>query len=275
MKLVAMLLAMVALLFAQADSALEKAIRTETLEGNLKGAVEQYKKLAQGKDRAVAARNVVRTAVLLPWSIPTVVAALVWRFMFESPGGIANAGMAALGLAMPTWFADPVAAWLPIVAAVNGVAAGAGSVIALAADLRLLARSASFAFLFTRVGLAGADMGSAYLLPRIVGFGRATELLLLGEKVSAQRALEIGLATEVVPFLTQLVNHVTQLTRASGLTAREEEILACIFHGLQDKEIASALGIGTATVHTHMHQLFEKLGVHSRGEIIAKFLELS
>jgi enoyl-CoA hydratase/carnithine racemase len=87
---------------------------------------------------------------------------------------------------------------LPVIAAVNGIAAGAGSVIALAADFRLLAQSASFAFLFTRVGLAGADMGSAYLLPRIVGLGRATELLMLGDKIDARRAYEIGLATEVV-----------------------------------------------------------------------------
>src|SRR5712691_2182952 len=87
---------------------------------------------------------------------------------------------------------------MPIVAAVNGVAAGAGAVIALAADLRMLARSASFAFLFTKVGLAGADMGCAYLLPRVVGLGRATELLLLGEAVDAERALAIGLATRVV-----------------------------------------------------------------------------
>ena len=87
---------------------------------------------------------------------------------------------------------------LPIVAAVNGVAAGAGAVLALASDIRLLARSASFAFLFTQVGLAGADMGAAYLLPRLVGLGRATELLLLGEKVSAERALEIGLASELL-----------------------------------------------------------------------------
>src|SRR5437763_8032143 len=78
---------------------------------------------------------------------------------------------------------------LPIVAAVNGVAAGAGAVIALAADLRVLARSATFAFLFTKVGLAGADMGSAYLLPRLIGLGRATELLLLGESVGAERAV--------------------------------------------------------------------------------------
>jgi enoyl-CoA hydratase/carnithine racemase len=87
---------------------------------------------------------------------------------------------------------------LPIVAAVNGVAAGAGAVLALAADFRILARSASFNFLFTRVGLAGADMGAAYLLPRLVGLGRATELLILGEKVDAARAVEIGLAREVV-----------------------------------------------------------------------------
>jgi enoyl-CoA hydratase/carnithine racemase len=87
---------------------------------------------------------------------------------------------------------------LPIIAAVNGVAAGAGAVIALAADIRLLATSASLTFLFTKVGLAGADMGSAYLLPRLVGLGRATELLLLGEKIDATRAEEIGLATWVV-----------------------------------------------------------------------------
>jgi enoyl-CoA hydratase/carnithine racemase len=86
----------------------------------------------------------------------------------------------------------------PIIAAVNGVAAGAGAVIALAADLRLAARSARFAFLFTSVGLAGADMGSAYLLPRLVGLGRATELLLLGEEVDADRAAEIGLVARVV-----------------------------------------------------------------------------
>lgn len=87
---------------------------------------------------------------------------------------------------------------MPIIAAVNGVAAGAGAVIALAADLRVLARSASFHFLFTRVGLAGADMGSAYLLPRVVGLGRASELLLLGDRVDAETAVSIGLASKLV-----------------------------------------------------------------------------
>jgi enoyl-CoA hydratase/carnithine racemase len=87
---------------------------------------------------------------------------------------------------------------LPVIAAVNGVAAGAGAVIALASDFRLLARLATFAFLFTKVGLAGADMGSAYLLPRVIGLGRATELLMLGDTVDSERALQIGLATSVV-----------------------------------------------------------------------------
>lgn len=87
---------------------------------------------------------------------------------------------------------------VPIVAGINGVAAGAGSVIALAADFRVLAKSASFAFLFTKVGLAGADMGSAYLLPRMVGLGKATELLILGEGLDPQRADELGLAYSIV-----------------------------------------------------------------------------
>ena len=87
---------------------------------------------------------------------------------------------------------------MPIIAAVNGVAAGAGSVIALAADLRVLSESASFHFLFTKVGLAGADMGSAYLLPRVVGLGRASEMLLLGDKVDSAEALRVGLASRVV-----------------------------------------------------------------------------
>jgi enoyl-CoA hydratase/carnithine racemase len=101
---------------------------------------------------------------------------------------------------------------LPIVAAVNGVAAGAGSVLALASDFRLLARSAKFSFLFTRVGLAGADMGAAYLLPRLVGLGRATDLLVLGDEVDAERAFEIGLATKVVDDMT-LPAQATELAR--------------------------------------------------------------
>src|SRR5437667_7549620 len=73
----------------------------------------------------------------------------------------------------------------PIIAALNGMTAGAGAVIALASDLRIAAEQARIAFLFTKVGLPGADMGAAYLLPRIVGMGRASELLLLGDTIDA------------------------------------------------------------------------------------------
>ena len=87
----------------------------------------------------------------------------------------------------------------PVVAAVNGVAAGAGAVIALACDFRIASDKASLAFLFTRVGLAGADMGAAYLLPRVVGLARATEILFLGDKITAADAERLGLFTRVVP----------------------------------------------------------------------------
>ena len=87
----------------------------------------------------------------------------------------------------------------PVIAAVNGIAAGAGAVLAAASDIRVLASSASFRFLFTSVGLSGGDMGICWLLPRIVGFGRASEALLLGGKITSAQALDWGLASKVVP----------------------------------------------------------------------------
>ncbi|HZY44582.1 MAG TPA: enoyl-CoA hydratase family protein [Anaerolineae bacterium] len=88
----------------------------------------------------------------------------------------------------------------PIIAAINGMAAGAGAVIALASDIRVVADSAKFAFLFTRVGLTGADMGAAFLLPRVIGQGRAMELLMLGDEVDAATAERYGLANRVLPL---------------------------------------------------------------------------
>jgi enoyl-CoA hydratase/carnithine racemase len=79
------------------------------------------------------------------------------------------------------------------------VAAGAGAVLALASDLRLMSETAKFAFLFTKVGLTGADMGAAWLLPKVIGSGRAMELLLLGDKVDAAECHRIGLANRVLP----------------------------------------------------------------------------
>ena len=87
---------------------------------------------------------------------------------------------------------------VPIIAAVHGMAAGAGAVIALAADFRVCTPAARFAFLFTKVGLSGADMGAAYLLPRLVGLGHATRLLMLGDTVNADEAFRIGLVSSLV-----------------------------------------------------------------------------
>jgi enoyl-CoA hydratase/carnithine racemase len=87
---------------------------------------------------------------------------------------------------------------IPVVAGIQGIAAGAGSVIALAADFRVVGRSGRFAFLFTKVGLSGGDMGAAYLLPRIVGAGRATALLMLGDTIDAETADRYGLVSELV-----------------------------------------------------------------------------
>ena len=86
----------------------------------------------------------------------------------------------------------------PVIASLNGTVAGAGAVIALACDLRIAAQTAKIAFLFVKVGLAGADMGAAFLLPRIVGLSKATEMLYTGDFMSAEEAVRIGLYNRVV-----------------------------------------------------------------------------
>lgn len=87
----------------------------------------------------------------------------------------------------------------PVIASVNGTVAGAGAVIALACDVRIAAETAKIAFLFVKVGLAGADMGAAFLLPKVVGLSKATEMLYTGDFVSAEEAGRIGLYNKVVP----------------------------------------------------------------------------
>jgi len=157
---------------------------------------------------------------------------------------------------------------LPIIAAVNGIAAGAGSVVALASDFRLLARSASFAFLFTRVGLSGADMGAAYLLPRVVGMGRATELLMLGDKVSAERAMAIGLATDVVDD-EELPARATALARrlADGPALAYATTKTLIGREL-DMDLASAIELEASTqallMVSHDHREFYRAWTEKR-----------
>ena len=86
----------------------------------------------------------------------------------------------------------------PVIAAVNGVAAGAGFSLALACDLRIAAESATFVSAFVRIGLI-PDLASTYFLPRLIGPARAAELTMLGETVDAARALELGIVNRVVP----------------------------------------------------------------------------
>ena len=87
---------------------------------------------------------------------------------------------------------------IPIISGIQGIAAGAGSIVAIASDFRICTTEARFAFLFTKVGLSGGDMGAAYLLPRLVGYGRATELLMLGDTIDAETADRYGLVSELV-----------------------------------------------------------------------------
>jgi enoyl-CoA hydratase/carnithine racemase len=87
----------------------------------------------------------------------------------------------------------------PIVAAVEGICAGAGAIIAMASDLRYAAEGSRTAFLFTRVGLAGADMGACAILPRIIGQGRASELLYTGRSMSAEEGLAWGFFNGLTP----------------------------------------------------------------------------
>jgi enoyl-CoA hydratase/carnithine racemase len=111
----------------------------------------------------------------------------------------------------------------PIVAAVNGPAAGAGLSLALAADIRIASPAARFNAAFVRIGLSGGDCGSSWLLPRIIGMGRASELLLTGRLVDAEEALALGLVNRVVPesdLLEEAVAVARQIAANSPLGVR-------------------------------------------------------
>jgi enoyl-CoA hydratase/carnithine racemase len=94
----------------------------------------------------------------------------------------------------------------PIVAAIDGVCAGAGAIVAMASDLRLGTARSRVAFLFVRVGLAGCDMGACAILPRIIGQGRASELLYTGRAMTAEEAAAWGFYNRIAPVETVLVD---------------------------------------------------------------------
>jgi enoyl-CoA hydratase/carnithine racemase len=155
----------------------------------------------------------------------------------------------------------------PIIAAVNGIAAGAGAMLALASDFRILSDQAKFAFLFVKVGLAGADMGALFLLPRTVGQGKAAELLFLGDPIDAQEAYRIGLANRVVGH-EELMKEVYALARrlkagplyALGVT---KELLNREMHmdletALETEARAQARCMETADFHEGYRAFVEK-----------------
>ena len=119
----------------------------------------------------------------------------------------------------------------PIIAAVDGVCAGAGAILAMASDLRLASHDARTAFLFTRVGLSGADMGACAILPRLIGHGRAADLLFSGRAMSAAEGLSWGFFSRVVDA-EMLAHEAQQLARtiahgpafAHAMTKRQLDI---------------------------------------------------
>lgn len=152
----------------------------------------------------------------------------------------------------------------PIIAAVNGMAAGAGAVLALASDIRILSERAKFAFLFTKVGLSGADMGACYLLPRVVGQGRAAELLFSGDAIDAAECLRIGLANRVVPHET-LIDESYGLARklkdgpseALGVTkALIDREAVMDLHGALELEAAEQAGLMQSADFKEGHRAF-------------------
>ena len=143
----------------------------------------------------------------------------------------------------------------PIIASINGTTAGAGACIALASDIRIAAEEAKIAFIFVKVGLAGTDMGATYLLPRVIGLAKATELLLTGDFIEAQEAERIGLYNRVVPraqLETITQEFAEKLARGPSLgLAKTKEMLNREMHmgfdsALEAEAVAQALCMQTA-----------------------------
>jgi enoyl-CoA hydratase/carnithine racemase len=150
----------------------------------------------------------------------------------------------------------------PIVGALNGTVAGAGAVIAAACDVRIAAERAKIAYLFTKVGLSGADMGASWLLPRIVGLGRAMELLMTGDFIDAREAWRIGLYNRVVAdedLAAEARGWAERLARgpAFGLEVTKKMVLREAAMDLESA-LASEVEIQAACMeHPHFREAYE------------------
>ena len=155
----------------------------------------------------------------------------------------------------------------PIIAAIDGVCMGAGAILAMASDLRLGTPRSKIAFLFTRVGLAGCDMGACAMLPRIIGQGRATELLLTGRSISAEEAERWGFlnrlcASEVL--LTEAMALASELTSgptfAHAMTKRmlQQEWNMGVDEAIDAEAQAQAICMATNDFHRAYHAFVNK-----------------
>jgi enoyl-CoA hydratase/carnithine racemase len=163
----------------------------------------------------------------------------------------------------------------PVIAAIDGVCTGAGAILAMASDLRLGTPRSKIAFLFTRVGLAGCDMGACAMLPRIIGQGRATELLLTGRSISAEEAERWGFlnrlcASEVL--LTEAMALASELTSgptfAHAMTKRmlQQEWNMGVHEAIEAEAQAQAICMATNDFHRAYHAFVNKQKPEFKGD---------
>ena len=150
----------------------------------------------------------------------------------------------------------------PVIASLNGTTAGAGACIALASDIRIASDEAKIAFLFVKVGLSGADMGAAYLLPRVIGLSKATELLYTGDFISAIEAERIGLYNCVVS-IDQLATTTSEFAErlakgpAFALAKTKEMLNRELFSSLDTALEAEALAQAICMQHPDYREAYE------------------
>ena len=155
----------------------------------------------------------------------------------------------------------------PVIAAVDGICAGAGAMMALASDIRLGTPAAKTAFLFTRVGLAGADMGACALLPRMIGQGRAGELLFTGRSMTADEGLAWGFfnalhaSTELIAEATKLADSLVagpNFAHAMTKTMLHQEWSMTIDQAIEAEAQAQAICMQTEDFHRAFHAFAAK-----------------
>ena len=153
---------------------------------------------------------------------------------------------------------------IPVIGAINGTAAGAGAVIAIACDFRIVTPATKFRFLFTNVGLSGGDMGTCYLLPKLVGLGRATEILMFGDPVAGEQAVAIGLANKCVApedLLTEAHAIATRITTGPILALQTTKILLTreadmSLQGALELEAVTQAHLMQTKDHSEFHRAF-------------------